>query len=108
MSIQEEYPPKRFTEVRTECWKLLDQTAPVQWLEGSTDAPAPVLLAAPERGKETMVETKAPAEVVPPKGLEVETPVGTTLSKREVPVWAVVASLLPVAAAAVWHLRKKD
>lgn len=103
VSIQEEYPPEQFPEVQTACRKLLDQTAPVQWFEGDPDAPAPVLLAAPE----TAAEAEDPAETVPPEGLETEMPVGTASSDREIPNWAVLVSLLPLAAAVVWHLRKK-
>ncbi len=78
VSIQEEYPPEKFPEVQTESRKLLDQAAPAQWFEGDSDAPVPVLLAAPE-----------------------------TVAETEVPAWAALAALLPLAAAVIWRLRKK-
>lgn len=106
MSIHKD--PERFLEVRTECRKLLDQAAPVQWFVGDPDAPAPVLLAAPEQEEERPMDPEPLLESEIQAPPQTETPAEPARPRREVPVWAALVSLLPVAAAVAWHLWKKD
>lgn len=94
VSIQEGYPADRFPEVQTECRKLLDQAAPVQWFEGTPDASPPVLLDMPEA-------LKTAPEAAPAAQAEV-----LEAERRPVPWTVIAAALLPVAAAVLYHMCK--
>ena len=100
VSIQEEYPPEEFPEVRTTCRKLLDQAWEVSWLEIDPDAPAPELLAAP--AAEAPADSAGPAEEEAPE----EAPAQAPLPRRELSGWAALAALLPLAAAVLYHVCK--
>lgn len=109
VSIQAEYPPERFPEVRTECRKLLDQAAPVQWFSGDPDAPAPVLLEMPEALGEKP-ETEPPVETqeeMPEEAPAAVEAVPAAAESGPVP-WAVLAvSLLPLLAAVCFQWKKR-
>lgn len=99
VSIREEYPQERFPEVWTACRKLMDRAAPVTWFQGDPSAPGPVLLTEPA--------WEIPEETFPEEP-EISAEVQPAAAARKVPAWAVLVSLLPVAAAGAWHLRKKS
>ena len=109
LSIWAEYPPERFPEVRTECRKLLDQAAPVQWFSGDPDAPAPVLLEMPEALGEKP-ETEPPVETqeeMPEEAPAAVEAVPAAAESGSVPWAALAASLLPLLAAVCFRWKKR-
>lgn len=103
VSISEKYPQEQFPEVRTACRKLMDRAAPVIWLQGDRSAPGPVLLTEPVWEIPTEAFPEEPETPVEVRESEVQ----PAAAARTVSAWAALVSLLPVAAAVVWHLWKR-